>query len=172
MGTALYVVCCLSLAAFNIFFFVFIYFSLSNMCLCTFLLGFILNGALCTSWTWVAISFPMLGKFSTIISSNIFSDPFSSTYSSGTPVIWVLLHLMLSQRSLRLSSFPYILLFFFVLWQLFLPFCFPAQLSILLPQLFYWFLLEFFFLISIIMLFITIFPLFLLVPCETFLVFS
>ena len=42
---------------------------------------------LCTFWTWVAISFPMLGKFSTIISSNIFSDPFffssSSSYNSN-----------------------------------------------------------------------------------------
>ena len=28
---------------------------------------------LCASWTWLTISFPMLGKFSTIISSKIFS---------------------------------------------------------------------------------------------------
>ena len=42
------------------------------MCLDVFLLGFILYGTLCTSWTWVTISFSMLGKFSTIISSSIF----------------------------------------------------------------------------------------------------
>ena len=48
-------------------------------------LGFILYGTLCVSWTWVTISFPMLGKFSTIISSNIFSDPFFFSSSSGTP---------------------------------------------------------------------------------------
>ena len=41
-----------------------------------FLLRFTLNGTLCASWTWVAISFPMLGKFSTIISSNVFSGPY------------------------------------------------------------------------------------------------
>ena len=28
------------------------------------------------AWTWLTISFPMLGKFSAIISSNIFSGPF------------------------------------------------------------------------------------------------
>ena len=28
---------------------------------------------------------------------------------SGTPTMWILVHLMLSQRSLRLSSFPFIL---------------------------------------------------------------
>ena len=35
-------------------------------------LGFILFGTLCVSWTWVIISFPILGKFSMIISSSIF----------------------------------------------------------------------------------------------------
>ena len=34
-----------------------------------FCLGFILLGTLWVSWTWVAISFPILGKFSTVISS-------------------------------------------------------------------------------------------------------
>ena len=29
--------------------------------------GFIMCGTLCASWMWVAISFPMVGKFSTII---------------------------------------------------------------------------------------------------------
>ena len=52
-----------------------------NMCLNVYLLGCILYG---TAWTWVAISFPMLGKFSSISSANIFSDPFSSE----TPMIW------------------------------------------------------------------------------------
>ena len=42
----------------------------------------ILDGTLCASWTWVTISFPMLGKISTIISSNIFSDPFFFSCSS------------------------------------------------------------------------------------------
>ena len=30
----------------------------------------------CASWTWLTISFPMLGTFSAITSSNIFSGPF------------------------------------------------------------------------------------------------
>ena len=76
MGFPLYVICCFSLAAFNIFSLNLIFDSLINMCLRVFLLGFIL-GTLCASWTWVAISLPMLGKFSTIIPSNIFSGPFS-----------------------------------------------------------------------------------------------
>ena len=75
------------------------------MCLGVFLLGFILCRTLCASWTWVAISFPMLGKFSTIISSNIFSAPSSLSSPSETPIMGMLVHLMLSQRSLKLFSF-------------------------------------------------------------------
>ena len=49
----------------------------------------------------------MLGKFSTIISSKILSYPFFFSSSSGTSIIQLLVHLILSQRSLRtiLSSF-------------------------------------------------------------------
>ena len=79
------------------------------MCLGMFLLGFILYGTPCVSWTWSTISFSILGKFSTIISSKTFSYPFFVSSSSGTPVIWMLVHLILSQRSLRLSSFLFIL---------------------------------------------------------------
>ena len=61
--------------------------SLINMCLGMFLLRFIVYGTLCASWTWVAIYFPMLGKFSTIICLNTLSDPFFFSSSSGTPII-------------------------------------------------------------------------------------
>ena len=71
------------------------------MCLGVFCLGFILFGALWVSWTWVTISFTILGKFSAIISSSIFSWPFFLSFSSGTPMIWMLGRLALSQRSLR-----------------------------------------------------------------------
>ena len=53
--------------------------------------------------------FHMLGKFSAITSSNIFSGPFSFSSPSGTAKMWILVHLMLSQRSLWLSSFLFIL---------------------------------------------------------------
>ena len=55
------------------------------------------------------ISFPMLGKFSTIVSSNSFSDPFSFFSSFGTAIIQILMYLVLSQRSLRLFLFLCIL---------------------------------------------------------------
>ena len=48
-----------------------------TMCLGAFLLEFILPGTLCASWTWVTVSFPVLGKFSAVVSSHIFSGPFS-----------------------------------------------------------------------------------------------
>jgi len=64
---------------------------------------------------WVAISFSILGKFSTIISSRIFSWPFFLSSSSETPMIQMLGHLTFSQRSLKLSSFLLIFFFFFPL---------------------------------------------------------
>ena len=67
-------------------------------------------GTLLVSTIWLAISFPILGKFSTIISSSIFSWSFFLYSSSGTCMMQKFGHLTLSQRFLRLSSF---LLFFF-----------------------------------------------------------
>ena len=78
-------------------------------------LGFIPLGTLWVSWTWVSGSFPILGKFSTIISSSIFSRNFFLSSSSGTPVIRMLGPLTLFQRSLRLFSFLLILFFFYPL---------------------------------------------------------
>ena len=49
-----------------------VFVSLISMCLGMFLLGFILYGTRYTSWIWLTISFSMLGKFSTIISSKNF----------------------------------------------------------------------------------------------------
>ena len=74
------------------------------MCLGMFVLGFILYGTLRASWTWSTISFSMLGKISTIISSKIFSYPLFYSSSSGTLIIRMLVCLILSQRSLRPSS--------------------------------------------------------------------
>ena len=109
------------------------------MHLWVFHLGFTLFSILWVSWTWVAISFPILGKFSTAISSSIFSWPFF-LFSSGTPMIQMLWLLTLSQRSLRLSSFLLILFSFFLSTSFIPPFYLPPHLSYLLPQLFYfWF---------------------------------
>ena len=71
MGIPLYVI-----VVFQYFSLHFIFVSLITMFACVFFLGFILYGILCTSWTWVTISFLMLGKFLAIISLNIFFRPF------------------------------------------------------------------------------------------------
>jgi len=115
MGFPLYVTGCFPLAGFNIFFLCLVFVSLISKCLGMFLLGFILYGILCASWAWLTISFSVLGKFSTITSSKIFSYSFFFSSSSGTPIIQMLVHLILSLRSLRLSSVLFIL-FYFILF--------------------------------------------------------
>ena len=87
-------ICYFPFAAFNTLYLIFV--SLINMCLGIFLFRFILYGTFCASWTLVVIFLPMLMKFSTIISSNIFPDPFSS---SQTTIFQMLLYLMFSQKS-------------------------------------------------------------------------
>ena len=83
MGFPVYATCCFFLAAFNIFSLCLVFISLISMCLGMFLLEFILYGTLCASWTWLTISFSILEKFSTVISSKIFSYPFFFSSSSG-----------------------------------------------------------------------------------------
>ena len=87
MGIPLCVICCFSLAAFSNCSLFLIFVNLINMYLGLFHLGFILLGTLWVSWTCVTISFPILGKFSAIISSSNFSWPFFLSSSSGTPMI-------------------------------------------------------------------------------------
>ena len=84
MGFPLYVTCCFSLSAFSILSLYLVFVSLISMCLGMFLLGFIPYGTLCASWTRSTIFFSFLGKFSTIISSKIFSYPFFFSSFSGT----------------------------------------------------------------------------------------
>ena len=82
---------------------------------------------------------PILGKFSTIISSSIFPWPFFLSSPSGTPMTQMLGCLTLSQRSLKLSSFL-LIPFSLFLFHLFPPFYLLPHLSYLLPYLFYcWF---------------------------------
>ena len=111
MGVPLYVICCFSLVALNILSLSLIFVSLTTVYLGVFLLGFILPGSLCASQTWLTISFPMFGKFSAITSSNIFSGPFSLSCLSGIPVMRMFVCLILSQRSLMLSSVFFYFLF-------------------------------------------------------------
>ena len=126
-----YFICCFSLAAFNICSLCLIFVNLITMCLGVFSLGFILFGTLWVSWTWVIISFPILGKFSTIISSSIFSCSFFLSSSSGTPMIQMLERLILSWRSLRLSSFLLILLIALVF--IFSSACFSFSWGVVFP---------------------------------------
>ena len=144
MGLPLYITCHFSLAAFNILSLCFFFVSLISFCLVVFLLGFILYGTVCASWTWFTIYFSMLEKFSTIISLKIISYPFLFS-SSETPIIQMLLCLIFSQSSLRLSSVLSFFLLYSTLQKLFPPFYPPAYWFILLPQIFcYWLLLEYF----------------------------
>ena len=111
MGVPLYVICLFSPVVFNILLLSLIFVSLITMCLSVFLLGFILPGNLCTSWTWLTISFSVLGKFSAITTSSIFSGSFSLSSPSGTPILEILVILMLYQMSHRLSSFFFLFIF-------------------------------------------------------------
>ena len=55
----------------------------------------------------------MLGKFSAITSSNIFLDPFFRSSPSGTPITQMFMHLMLSLRPRRVSSFLFFCILFY-----------------------------------------------------------
>ena len=66
-----YVTNCFSLSAFNILSPSLVFALLITVCLDEDLFGIILFGTLCAAWTWMSVSFPRLGKFSVIISSNI-----------------------------------------------------------------------------------------------------
>ena len=91
MGTPLYVIFCFSTAAFNSFSLYLFFISLIIMCLGMFLLSYM--GLSTLPGFWLSFSSPMLGRFSTIISSNIFSDPLAFSFS-GTPIIQMLVHLI------------------------------------------------------------------------------
>jgi len=66
---------------------------------------------LCVLWTRMSVSLPKLGKFSAIMSSRMFSSPFSLCSPSEISTVQMSLYLMLSQRSLKLPSILFILFF-------------------------------------------------------------
>ena len=115
MGVPLYVICCISLVAYNIFSLSLIFVSLITMCLgVRHLLEFIFPGTLCASWTWLTISFPMFRKFLAIISSNIFLSPFSLPSPSGTLVMQMLVCLIVLRLSRGLVVCLHLFSFFFL----------------------------------------------------------
>ena len=99
---------CFSLAAFNILYLCLMFVSLISMCLVAcFSLG--LSCMVLFALLGLIDYFLFhVGEISTIVSSKICSYPFFFS-SSGTPIIWMLVCLILSQRSLRLSSVLFIL---------------------------------------------------------------
>ena len=125
------------LVAFNNLSLSLIFVSLITVCLGVFLLGFILPGTLCAYWTWLTDSFPMLGKLSDIISSNIFSGPYS--FSS----FWNPYNVNIGAFNV-VSEVPQAISFFCLFFSLSIfcpvavisPFRPPGHLSVLLPQLF------------------------------------
>ena len=80
MGNPWYVICCFSLVAF-----------VFNFCQLDFYVAWCGPPWVYPAWDslcfldWVSVSFPMLGKFSAITSSNIFSGPFPSLFFFWDP---------------------------------------------------------------------------------------
>ena len=85
MGVSLAVICCFSVVAFNILSLFLIFVSLITMCLSVFLLGFILPGTHCASWTWLTISFPILRQVFSYYLFNYFLMSFLSLFSFWDP---------------------------------------------------------------------------------------
>ena len=112
--------------AFNILSLCLVFVSLISMCLGMFLLGFILYGTLCASCTWLTISFSMLGKFTTIIASKIFSYPFFFSSSSVTPIIRMLVIWHCPRGLWDCHQFFSFFLLYSAIQKLFPPFCLPT----------------------------------------------
>ena len=112
MWISLYVICHFSIGAFNILSLSSIFVSLITMSqydpfehsLDVFLLEIILPGTLCfLDLVEYFLSHIRKGKIYYL--SNIFSGLFSLSSPSGTPILWILMCLKLSQRSLCLHFF-------------------------------------------------------------------
>ena len=98
---SLYVTSCFYLVALKI---VSLYFDiLSIMYLGVDLFGFNLFGT--TSWSWKSVSFSKLWKFLATISSSKFYVTFSFSFPSRIPIMWMLVCLILSQRSQTILIF-------------------------------------------------------------------
>ena len=96
-----------SSCCFYCFLFMFIFSILIIICLGLFLFGLILYDSLCAS----LFHSSAFRSFQLLFFSNILSGLFS-LWSSGTPIMWILVFLVLPQRSFKLSSFLFILFSF------------------------------------------------------------
>ena len=108
------------------------------MCLGVDLLGLILLWVLCASWIWIFVSFPIFKMFSSVISSNKFSAPFSLSSTSGKPIMQMLLHLMILLSYLNVFSFFIIFFLFPVQLDCFPLLCPPGHWFVLLLFLVYY----------------------------------
>ena len=61
----------------------------------------------------MSVSFPMIGKFSIIISLNKLSTPLSLSSPFGISILHILVHLIVSHKSLKLSSLSFFIIFLF-----------------------------------------------------------
>ena len=107
----MYIICHFSLVPFNNFSFSLMFVSLITVCLGMFLLGFILAGTL----PFLDLGGCFLSHVREVFDYNLFkyfSRSFLSS-PSGTPMMQMLVRLMLSQRSLRVSSFFFIYIYYF-----------------------------------------------------------
>ena len=139
LGITQYVICCFFLDAINICSLWLIFVSLINMYLGVFLLEMILYGTL-SFLELGGYSLPHFREVFDYYLSSIFSYPFLLSSSSRIPMIQKLGCLTLLQRSLRLSSFLFIVFFFILLCFIYFHHLLLAHLFILPPQLLYsWF---------------------------------
>ena len=107
MGFPLYVTCCFSLAAFNVLSLYLVFVNFNSMWLVSLWVYPVWN-SLCFL-DLIIYFFFHVGE---ILNYNLiknFSYPFFFSSSSGTPIVQMLVRLILSRRSLRLSSILYIL---------------------------------------------------------------
>ena len=134
VGIPLYVTCCFSLAAFNVFSLCLSFVSLIKGCLGIFLLMFILYGTLWVSWTWVALSFPHFREIFNYCPLKYFLTffPIVFFWECLWFKYWGVQH---CSKGLWGCSHFFLFFSFSTLLHLFPLFYFPAHFSFLLPQL-------------------------------------
>ena len=143
MGVPLYVTCCFSLLLLIFFLCVWSLLVWLVCVLACFSSGVLYMGLFVPLGLHWLFPFPCWEIFNYNLFKNFLIPFFVS--SSGTAIIWMLVHLIWSQRSLSLSSVLFILFTLFCSQKLFPPFYLPAHWFVFLLQIFcYWFLLEYF----------------------------